>query len=126
MSEERKINFIGIGKGIAFSLILSFVFILIIAAVCYFMTVSEGLLSVLVFAAAGASVLLGAALVAKNACGSGFLHGLILGIGYLFVMLVAGILCKRGFYFNIQLATMAACVVACGMLGGILGINSKN
>jgi putative membrane protein (TIGR04086 family) len=126
MTDEKKLNIAGIGKGIVFSLILTFVLILIIAAVCYFATVSDRLLSVLVFAATGISVLLGAVFVARNAEGSGFLHGAVLGIGYILIMLLSNIISQKGFKMDSQLLTMLVCVLACGMLGGILGINAKN
>ena len=125
MSEEKKLNFAGIGKGMVFSIVLTFVFILIIAAVCYFANISDRLLSVLVFAATGASVLLGAVLVAKSAGGSGLLHGAVLGIGYILIMTLTSVISQKEFTFNSQALTMLICVLACGMLGGILGINSK-
>lgn len=125
MLKDGKFNFIGIGKGIAFSLILTFVFILVIAVVCYFANVSDGILALSVLAAAGMSVLLGALFVSRNAQGLGLIHGLILSVGYLTVTYVAGVLYRREFCFNIQLLSMIMCVLSSGMLGGILGINSK-
>lgn len=125
MSEGKKLNFAGIGKGMVFSLILTFVFILIIAAVCYFANISDRLLSILVFAATGLSVLLGAVLVSKSADGAGLLHGAVLGAGYILIMTISSAVTQKGFVFNQQALTMLICVLACGMLGGILGINSK-
>lgn len=125
MSEEKNLNFAGIGKGMLFSLVLTFVFILIIAAVCYFANISDRLLSVLVFAATGLSVFFGAVLVARSANSSGLLNGAVMGIGYILVMLMSSAVSQKGFVFNSQIVTMLICVLACGMLGGILGINAK-
>lgn len=126
MSEEKNINISGIGKGIIFSLLLTFVLMLIIAAVCYFATVSDRLLSILVFFATGVSVLLGAVFVAKNAPGAGFAHGVALGVGYLLIMLLSSLISQKGIHFDAQMVSMLICIPACGMLGGILGINSSN
>lgn len=126
MTDEKKINISGIGKGIAFSLILTFLLILAIAAVCYFFVVSDRLLSMLVLGAAGISVLVGALLAARSSQGAGLLHGGILGFGYGMVLIVSNIISKGGFSFDTELLTILVSVIASGMLGGILGINSKN
>lgn len=126
MIDEKKINVSGIGKGIIFSLLLTFVLILVIAAVCYFANVSDKLLSILVFLATGLSVLAGAIFVARNAPGSGLLHGIILGAGYLAVLLLSSMISQKGIHFNSQMVSMLICIPACGMLGGVLGINAKN
>ena len=125
MSEHKKINFTGIAKGIAFSLILTFLFIFIIALVCYFCTVSEKIMSLSVFAATAISVFLGALLLAKSADGSGLVHGLILGIGYLIIMFIADFIFHKGIDISGGIVSTPVCVLASGMLGGILGINSK-
>ena len=125
MHDDKKINISGIGKGIFFSLILTFLLLLSTAAVCYFQTVSDRFLSLLVFAATGTSVLLGALLAAKSAKSSGLLHGLILGAGYLLVMLLCDIISGHSLSFGVRFFAMSVCSLACGALGGILGINAK-
>lgn len=125
MSESKKINFVGIGKGIGFSLILTFVLLFIIALVCYFSSISDKMLSLFVFIATAMSVLTGALFVAKNADGSGLVHGLILGIGYLVIMFVTELIFDKGINFDGSAITSAFSILLSGMLGGILGINSK-
>ena len=125
MSEKRKINFMGIGKGIVFSLLLTFFLIFIIALVCYFLTVTDKVLSLSVFGATALSVFTGSLLVAKSADGSGLVHGLIVGIGYLIIMIITDLIMHKGIDVNSGFLSILASVLASGMLGGVLGINSK-
>ena len=122
MGDGKRLNMTEIGKGIIASLVLTFVFILVIAAVCYFAEVSDRLLGLLVLAAAGISAFLGAAMAARGAGSLGLWHGAVLGIGYILIMIVSNIISERGFSPDSGLASIALCVLACGMLGGILGI----
>ncbi len=125
MSDERKLDLVAVGKGILIAIILTFILILIIAAVCYFATVQDKLLSLIVLAATGISVLLGALAAAKNVSGAGLLHGMILGVGYVVIMILSNLVLGGGLLFNQRLVSMIICVISCGMLGGILGINTK-
>jgi len=121
----KKLNLPVIAKGILFAIIFTFILILVIAAVCYFAVVPDKLLSVLVFAATGISVLFSSIAMSKNISGAGLLNGGVLGMGYFVVMLLANIIVNAGFEFNLKLVSMMICALSCGMLGGILGINAK-
>lgn len=121
----KKINISGICKGVLFSIILTFLLLLLIAALCYFLTVSEKIMTISVFIATGLSVFLGALVVARSADGSGLLHGLVLGIIYLLITLLAELIFEKNITFSPQFLSSLLCVLSTGMLGGILGINSK-
>ncbi len=125
MSEKNKINFRGIGKGIIFSIILTAIFIVLIATVTYFIDISDKIVSVLLFSSTVISTLIGALLVTKGVQQNGLIHGMFVGLGYFILILISSIVANKGFDFNINLITMLLANVAGGMLGGILGINSK-
>ena len=122
MSEESKINIPGIAKGVAFSLVITFILLLLIAAACYFFTISDSLLSVLVMAAVGASVFLSSLFVSKNTARNGLLHGLILASVYMLIIVLSGILVKKAFSADMHLLTSVISALAFGALGGIAGV----
>lgn len=122
MSAEKKLNIKGIVKGVAFSLIITFILILVIAAICYFFTISDKLLSVLVMAAVGISVFVSSLLVAENTKNSGLLHGLLIAAIYMLVIFVSKITVSRCFSADITFLTSLISALAFGALGGIVGI----
>lgn len=125
MSEKNKINFRGIGKGIVFSIILTIILVVLIATVTYFVDISDKIVSILLFSSSVLSTLIGAFLVTKSIQQNGLIHGMFVGLGYFILILISSIVVKKGFSFNANLVTMLFANVAGGMLGGILGINSK-
>ncbi len=125
MSEKNKINFRGIGKGIIFSIILAVILVVLIATVTYFADISDKIISILLFSTSVLSTLIGAFLVTKSIQQNGLIHGMLVGLGYFILILIASVVVKNGFNFNTNLITMFFANIAGGMLGGILGINSK-
>lgn len=121
----KKINFSGVLKGIAFSILLTIIFLLILTAVCYFSDISDKMLSILIFAASVISVFGGAFAVARNSDFSGILHGLLLGLGYFIILLASSIIINKGFFPNMHLLSLLISCVCSGMLGGIFGINTQ-
>ncbi len=125
MSEgQRKMNWRGIMKGILFAAMFTFLLILAIAAVCYFASVPEKLISVLTMAASGLGVLFGAVAVSKSTGYAGLLHGLLLAVGYAILLWLSGILVQKSVCMSVHLVSVCLCVLACGMLGGVLGVGA--
>ena len=125
MLEKSKVNFRGIFKGIVFSIVLTAILVVIVELISYFSDISDKLISALLFIVSVSSVLVGAIFVTKSTSENGLMHGGIIGIGYFLVILVASIIAKRSFSMNTNLLTMMIANIAGGMLGGILGINSR-
>lgn len=122
MSDRKKLNMSGIFKGIVFSLVITFVFMMLVALACYFCNVSDRLLGFLVLMSAGVSVFLGALLASKISKSAGIWHGAVLGLGYIVLLILSNIILRQSFSLNIGLISMTVCISACGMLGGILGV----
>lgn len=125
MSDDKKINFVAVGKGLLTAIVITFVLMLIIAAICYFATVQDRLLALFVFVSTGISVFLGALMAAKQISSAGLLHGVMLGLGYIAMMFLGKLVLGVDFCFTQRLVAMIICIMSCSMLGGILGINTK-
>lgn len=96
MSEKNKINFRGIGKGIIFSIILTAIFIVLIATVTYFIDISDKIVSVLLFSSTVISTLIGALLVTKGVQQNGLIHGMFVGLGFFILILISSIITNKG------------------------------
>lgn len=125
MSEKSKINFRGIIKGVMFSIVTTVILVIFIALISYFANMNEKLISVLLFSSSVLSTLLGAFFVTKNISENGLIHGMFVGFGYYLIILAASVVVRKAFVFNVNMLTMFIADLAGGMLGGILGINSK-
>lgn len=124
--EKAKINFRGILKGIIFSIITTIILVVIIALISYFADISDKIISILLFIASVLSVFAGSMLMTRTAGGNGLAHGALIGFGYFIIILIASIVVKREFDLNGNLITLLIANAAGGMLGGIVGINSKD
>lgn len=125
MSEKSKINIRSVFKGIIFSVASTLVLVLLTALISYFTDISDNIISIILFAVSVVSVLTGAVLVCRSTGENGLIHGGLIGLGYFVFLLLASIVIKREFDFNARLITMLVSNIAGGMLGGVLGINTK-
>lgn len=123
MAENKKLKIKPVLKAVFASLLLTFLFILIIAAVCRFGNVSEKMLGFLIFAASAVSVFLSCLLMTRGVSEKGFLYGLLSGLGYFIIIFVASVCTTGKFSPSMQSITMLFGALAAGMLGGIVGVN---
>ncbi len=123
MAENKKLRIKPILKAVIGSMLLTFIFILIITAVCYFGNVSEKLLGFLIFAASAVSVFLSCLFMAKGVKEKGFLYGLLSGLGYFIIIFVASVCSSGQLTPSTQSVTMLAGALLAGALGGIIGVN---
>ena len=87
--------------------------------------VSEAAQSGCISAATVLSVLLAGFSAARKRAGAGWLSGLIAGIIYVVIMLLAGILIFGSFSVGADTLRMFALSIVSGVAGGILGVNFK-
>ncbi len=125
MSEKIRINFRGVGKGIIFSILLTLILVVLVAIVTYFVDMPDKIISIILFFSSVLSTLIGAFLVTKSIQENGLIHGMFIGLGYFIIILISSVISNNGLHFNTNLLTMLLANIAGGMLGGILGINSK-
>ena len=120
----KNLNFrkILIGAGISF--LLSLVLIALLTVLVYFGDFDDSTVSVFVLAVSVISVFVGAFVLARNIQGGGLINGLVLGLIYCLVLIVVSFL-FGGVVFDFSNITRLAVILASAMLGGVLGINSK-
>lgn len=123
MAEKKKLNYMALVKGILFSIALTLILILIITCICYWGNISEKILGLMLFAASAVSVFFSSVLMMKSIKKSGFIYGLLNGLGYFIVILVASICFSGKFSPSAQVFTMLAGTLLAGALGGVLGVN---
>ena len=125
MSDDKNINLRGILKGILISLAVTVIGIIILALICYFADVSDGIISIMLYVISAVSVFLSSLLLAKHISKNGLLHGLILGAGYFIIIFIFSAIFKQQLSVNIKFFVSMISAVASGMLGGIMGVNTK-
>ena len=126
MAEGEKLQTRGIIKGILVSMITAVVGMLLLTAVCYFSNISNQFLGGLCFFVSVFCVFLGGFFVARSAGRAGLLHGILLGGGFYLILLVVSWILQKGIRMDLHLITLLVGSLAGGMLGGIMGVNTKN
>ena len=121
----KNLNFrkILIGAGISF--LLSLVLIALLTVLVYFGDFDDSTVSVFVLVLSMLSVFAGAFILARNITGGGLVNGLVLGVIYCLVLTIASYLIGGSVIFDFSNITRIAVILASAMLGGVLGINSK-
>ena len=125
MEKEKSINSSAIGKALFISIILTFLFILLIALFCYLFFISDKLLWGLVFFATGLSLVLGGLLGFSKVGSKGLLHGGIMGILYILILLLVKLILKESLSFDIRTISSMLMIIFSGLLGGVLGVKTK-
>ena len=118
-------NFKKIFIGTILSLIISFIFMCILAIVVYFANIQDRTVSQIVFALSALAVFLGAFFLARNIPGRGLLNGAILALCYFAVLLTVSVLVNGGVSVSVSNILRFLSTVMAGALGGILGINTS-
>ncbi len=119
------ISFKKILKGVLFSLAVSVLMMLVLAAFVFFMNIPDRTVEMLVFALSAIAVFLGAFILAKNISSRGLLHGLLLAVLYFAVLAVVSVVINGSVSFSVQNIMRMVSVLSSGMLGGVMGINTK-
>ncbi len=112
-----------LAKGIVFSIIITFILILIVTCVCYWGNVSEKVLGVILFGISSVSVFVSSVLLGKGVKEKGLIYGILNGLGYFIVILVAAVCFSGKFNPSAQSISMLMGAVFSGALGGIIGVN---
>lgn len=121
----NNINFKAVLKALLFSVTATVAALLLLGVICYFSNFSDKTLSVIVFIVTVLCLLFGGIFAAKGAESGGFLHGALVGIGYVVLLLICSIIENKGFHFSMHLLSMGIGCIGAAILGGVLGINGK-
>lgn len=121
----NNINFKSILKALIFSVAATVICLLVLGAVCYFSSLTDKTLSVIIFVMTVLCVLFGGFFAAKGAQQGGLVHGAVVGLGYVLLLLVCSIIENRGFKFSMHLLSLGIGCFGAAALGGVFGINGK-
>lgn len=108
------------------SLIITMIAFLIFALLLYTTELSDSAISNIVFVITVLAVSAGGFFSARNAEKSGFLHGGTVAVVYFAILFVCSLVINKGSVFNLTMLIRFAGCIAAGMLGGIIGINTKS
>lgn len=111
-------------KGTAVSLLISLIFVVILAVVVYFSNVQERTIGAMIFGVTAISVFLGAYFLARNIESAGLLNGLALAGCYFAVILTLSLAVNGGVSLSASNFLRLLSCIASGCLGGVLGINT--
>lgn len=111
-------------KGVLLSLVISIILTGLLAVVVFFADLSDSTISTLILVISVLSVLLGSVILSKNIESRGLLNGLLLGISYFAILFAISALTGEVALERSNILRFIS-VLAGGMLGGVLGINSK-
>jgi len=115
------INFKGIIKGLLFTVIMTFIFLLLVTVISYFTDVSAKAVDILIFLGLGLGVLSGSFAVSKASENRGAVYGIVIGILSFLLFLVFSVSVNGRFCFNSHVVSIMAVCLCSGFLGGILG-----
>ncbi len=119
------LDFKKIIKGVLLALAFSIFAMVVLSIIIFFADISDRTVSTLVLVLSAISVFLAALILAKNIDSRGLLNGLLLGAVYFLVLVaVSAIVCGS---VSFESGNILRCVsaLAAGMLGGVMGINTK-
>ncbi|MBR3163536.1 MAG: TIGR04086 family membrane protein [Clostridia bacterium] len=111
----------GVGSSLGFTLVLLFIFSLILT----YTNTSEELISPVIIVLTGISLLLGSSIGNSQLKKNGILNGSIIGCIYFLVMYLISSIIKMDFSVNVQMIIIVIVGIICGGLGGIIGVNKK-
>lgn len=121
--KKYKLNAKALVKGIVFSIIITFILILIVTCICYWGNVSEKVLGVMLFGISALSVFISSVLLGKGVKEKGLIYGILNGLGYFIVILIAAVCFSGKFSPSAQSISMLMGTAFSGALGGIVGVN---
>jgi len=112
-------------KAVAVSQIVTVMLIGILGVYVYFGKLTENNARLAVFAVMVVSLIFGAFVLAKNIERAGLINGLVLAMLYFGSFAVMSIAIKGKISIDAYEATRLVTILASGMLGGVLGINTQ-
>lgn len=119
------LEFMKVLKGVLLALAISIILTVLLSVVVFFADLSDRTISTLILVVSALSVFLGAVILSKNISSRGLLNGLLLAILYFAILTAVSALSGGGIALERSNILRFVSVLAGGMLGGVLGINTK-
>lgn len=119
-----KKNVLAAVRGVIISLVLSFVLFAVLAAVMLWSGMGEEFAGTLTIAVSVISILTGSFIAARRIGERGWLYGAVCGLVYYLIVYICALSAMMEFNFSTKTLIMFAVGVLCGMIGGMIGVNS--
>jgi len=113
-------------KAISISFAFTIVLFLLFSLVLSYTNLSEKFINPVIIVITIISIFLGSMIVGRNRTDKGMLFGGISSLIYIFLLYIISSIITKDFSFNSMSLIMIACSIFFGMIGGIIGINSRN
>ena len=118
---NKVIKQIIIGVGIA--LLASFILLLLYASMLSFTDIPESTIPPVVITITGISILIGSIIGSRKLSKNGIMNGALVGGIYMIMIYLISSLLNGNFSVNLQAIIMILVAIACGVIGGIIGVN---
>ena len=118
-------NYINILKGLGIALIITFIFLLILAIVLTYTTASEDIINPTIITITAISILIGSSISNMKIKKNGLINGGIVGGLYIILIYLFSSILNESFTLTIQSIVMIVIGIAFGVLGGIIGVNKS-
>ncbi len=118
-------NILTILKGTMISILLTLILLFVFAIVLTYTTVAENTIPAVIIVITAISLLIGSSIVGRRAKRNGLMNGAIIGMIYLSLIYVISSILGGSFSIGIKSIIMIIVGIFFGILGGIVGVNSK-
>ena len=112
-------------KGTMISIVSSLILLFIFATILAYTNVAEVTIPAVIIIITAISLLLGSSISSKKVRKNGLLTGATIGAIYLVTLYIISSIIKGEFAINFQSIIMIIAGIIFGILGGIIGINTK-
>lgn len=123
--EIKNTNEIRILKGIAISVILTCILLLIFSILLTYTEIKEETMGVVILIVSGLSILTGSSISMMHIAKNGMLYGTIVGASYVLILYLLSSLLGSGFSLNLMSILFIIIGMITGAIGGIVGVNRK-
>lgn len=125
MEKTTKNNIFYIFKGVLFSLICTFIFLLIFSAILTYTNISENVIEPVIIILTAISIFIGSSIGNMQIKKNGIINGALIGGSYLIILYIFSSIINTNFALNGKSIIIIISGIICGIIGGIIGVNKK-
>ena len=116
-------NLTSILKGVAISLITTFILLVIFAAILTFTNIQENAIVPVVIVITGVSLLIGSTIGNRKIRKNGLINGALVGLIYILILYLISSILNGNFLLNMKSIIMIIVSIIFGILGGVIAVN---
>lgn len=125
MEQGIKGNVFYILKGVLFSLICTFILLLIFSVILTYTNISEKVIEPVIIILTAISILIGSSIGNMKIKKNGIVNGALIGGIYLMAIYLISSIINTNFSLNTGSIIIIIAGMICGMIGGIIGVNKR-